>query len=113
MKRLFFDFSEFKLEPFQFENLLSNAIGFRLIILDQIDNVLPQHKVAFLRAEVLSDEPVDLLERGWSLNEPIVFLCSRGKKSKKIIKNTADLGFKNLYFLEGGYQRLLIQKESV
>ena len=104
IKNLFFNYEDYKLEKFQLENLATSMVPFTFFSLDPIP------KINGLEARILSSikyskSPFEELEKiQFNKENPLVFICLKGKKSQKAVKKAVSAGFKNVYFIEGGLE---------
>ena len=106
MKSLFFNYDEYKLEKFQFENLSTSIVNFTFISMDPVGDVPIKFKQVFLSVQVLETPFESLWEQNFNKENPVILICKKGRKSRKAVKKGVGSGFKNIYFVEGGLEAL-------
>lgn len=102
---------------YQFNNLLKNRVPFVLISYEvDFKNFdigifqahLEKHLVRSTPNETLSY----LKSQNLPLEQSIVLACPEGKTSEKMAQKLEKAGYKNVYFLSGGYEKILDEKTN-
>ncbi len=94
---------------FQFENLIRSRVPFVLFswgfeFKGWFKNIEQMHLEQVLRR---ADQIALLLpELQKNLEQPIVLVCRDGKESKAQMEKLEAVGFKNVYFVLGGYSEM-------
>ncbi len=99
---LFFDYSDFKIDAYQLENILRAGVPFQLFLLEPLMGEGDLQRLIHERASEKKDPFEDLSSENADKMNPIIFLCKTGRQSKKAVKKAAKLGFINIHFLDNG-----------
>ncbi len=104
--KLFFNFSDYKLEKFQLENLATSQVPFNFYSLDPLPDGIASQFSPFNYLQVVDDPFADMEKKSILKESPLVFICATEKKSQKAVKRAIKEGFQNVYFVEGGLSSL-------
>jgi rhodanese-related sulfurtransferase len=94
---------------FQLENLILSRTQFTLLNL-RTDGALPPELADMLRSAVhvrSADVQAYLTEKKISLDYPVILMCEDGRASGAVAERLGQLGYKNVYVVEGGTEGLL------
>lgn len=100
---------------FQFENLVRNRVPFVLFAWNcEFNGWYSGLEQAHLKQVLRSGETLDtsLMDLKKDLSQPIVFVCERGDLSKRSAEELERQGFKNIFYVLGGYQEMKRQREQ-
>lgn len=99
---------------FQFENLIRTRVPFVLIswgfdFKEWFRGLEKMHVEQVLRR--VDQLPMLLPELQQNLEQPIVFVCHDGKQSKAQMEKFESLGFKNVFYVIGGWEAMDAERE--
>lgn len=113
MARSLMNADYFEIGWFQIENLLLNQMKFTLFDLSS-ESRRPVEPKAFW-AQALKVLPHQVLVAAQnqlqSPEQPLLLLCLDGKTSSRAALELTKAGYRNLFVIEGGYQKLLSDLE--
>ena len=101
---------------FQFDNLVRNRVPFALV-LEAVDfsvmfqgqdlDHLKKYGMVFDPQVTVPEIVLKLQSRHYQADDPVILLCAQGNLSKVWATQLVAMGFKNCYFVEGGFAALL------
>ena len=102
---------------FQFDNLVRNRVPFALVLeqLDfssmfqgqDLDHIKKYGMIFDVKASV-PEIVLKLQSRHYQAHDPVILICAKGDQSKVWAAQLAAMGFKNCYFVEGGFAALQV-----
>jgi len=96
----------YSLNSYQLQNLLDKNIQFHFFQIE--DFFLKEDKKKLLKkVQKIKEEELILSLKDQDLKQPLVLICKKGKRSKKLSQVLRDKGFINVYFIEKGWEGLL------
>lgn len=102
---------------FQFDNLIKNRVPFLLLSYGvEFKNFtngifqthLEKHLVSLEKNETMSY----LEKQKINKEQSMILICTDGTDSKKMADKLESAGYKNVYFINGGFNQLLKEKNS-
>lgn len=103
----------YTLNRLQLKNLVDKNIHFHFFQLEEFSlNYDKEIEVFLKKAKRIEKEKLVLDLNVQDLQQPIVLICERGLISKQAFQELRKKGFINVYFVEGGLQKLLEKSES-
>ncbi len=102
---------------YQFNNLIKNRVPFVLLNYGvDFKNFEKGIFQAHLEKHLVITTPEETLNylkaQNFPLEQSIILACPEGKMSEKIAQKLEKAGYKNVYFLSGGYQNILKEKST-
>lgn len=101
---------------FQFENLIRTRVPFLMFTwgLDFKDWFTGLEKMHVEQVLRRADQIALLLpELQKNLEQPLLFVCTNGEQSKAQMEKFESLGFKNVFYVHGGWQAMDAERASV
>ena len=102
---------------YQFDNLIKNRVPFVLISygvdFKNFDTGIFQNH---LEKQLVLIEPKEIFDyvkkQKFSLEQSFILICTDGKLSQKNALKLEKMGYKNVFFINGGYQNLLKERDE-
>lgn len=98
------------IELFQLEGLVRNQIPFLLLDLRKSSHssVSPQIEKLLEVGQPVSSNQVEeyLKEKSFPDSHPVVLVCEKGRRSKKVALDLQKKGRVNIYFVKGGVKKM-------
>ncbi len=101
----------FSLNYSQLKSLIDKNIPFGFFYLGQ--NPLLKREKLMKRAEQITISELFSRLKGQDIKKALVLLCDRGELSQEISQKLRDQGFINVYFVEGGFEKLKAEADPL
>ena len=102
------DISFYSIDKNQLRNLVEKKIPFFFFKLENLPPLKsPEAKFLLEKAEQKTEEEIFSFLKDKVSEQPLVFICKSGSISKQLSKKLQNMGYKNAYYMEKGFQSFL------